>query len=109
MIGGSSRRSSSLFLSTRRIIKISKNISTGKPIFQENYVNIMQHDPEKEGFSIDVNRFTYWSQEEFDAIFTTKFLNMEPEDLKISTDPFNNVNLQYITRKKKKKEVIVSK
>ena len=33
---------------------------------------------------------------------------MEPEDLKISTDPFNNVNLEYITRKKKK-EVIVSK
>ena len=68
----------------------------------------MQHDPEKEGFSIDVNRFTDWSQEEFDSIFATKFLNMEPEDLKISTDQFNNVNLEYITRKKKK-EVIVSK
>jgi hypothetical protein len=59
-----------------------------KAVFQENYVKIMQHDPEKEGFSIDVNRFTDWTQEEFDGIFATKFLNMEPEDLKLSVDPF---------------------
>lgn len=51
-----------------------------REIFMENYKKLLEHDPVKEGFTVDVNQFTDWSQEEFDQIFGLKFLR---EDLKI--------------------------
>jgi len=65
-----------------------------KAIFQENYKKIMEHNAEKEGFSVDVNRFTDWTPEEFSNIFGTKFVDMEPLDLKVAYDPNANVELE---------------
>ena len=31
----------------------------------------MQHDSAKEGFSVDINRFTDWTEEEFSSLFGT--------------------------------------
>jgi hypothetical protein len=58
-----------------------------KAIFQENYKKILQHNPAKEGFAIDVNRFTDWTQDEFNELFATKFLDLDPQDLKIGQSP----------------------
>ena len=69
-----------------------------KAIFQENYKKIMNHNAEKEGFSVDVNRYTDWTHEEFDKIFSTKFVDMDPEDLKVTYDPNANVELEQFYR-----------
>lgn len=65
-----------------------------RAIFQENYKKILEHDPQKEGFTIDVNGFSDWTEEEFNGLFGTKFLDLDPEDLKVHYDPNDRFELE---------------
>jgi hypothetical protein len=61
----------------------------------------MEHNADREGFSIDINRFTDWTNDEFKQIFGTKFADMVEEDLQVQKEPQNvDLELTYIYRKR---------
>jgi hypothetical protein len=40
-----------------------------KTIFQQNLALVLSHDSEAEGFEIELNKYSDWTDDEFDSLF----------------------------------------
>ena len=65
-----------------------------KIIFQQNLALVLSHDAETEGFEIQLNKFSDWTDEEFDSLFKLGS-SLSPEQRIIKNERGdNNTNVQ---------------
>lgn len=84
--------------------KNQQEYNSRKAIFQQNLAMVLNHDPEVEGFEIALNKFSDWTDEEFNSLF--KLGSTLAPDQKLIKNEHDDLDLgQGFYRPKKKQQV----